>query len=162
MKKLLAVICGVSLLAACSTKEGADLYGDGSGGWNDDVNISDLQSTDITSKFNNAVNAVVYYPFNSSDLTGEAKSYLTEQADWLKNNQRALIVIEGRCDERGTREYNLALGERRANAARSYLVAKGVNPNRIRTISYGKEKPTVLGSTEEAWAKNRSATTVAY
>ena len=69
---------------------------------------------------------------------------------------------EGRCDERGTREYNLALGDRRANMAASYLISNGIASNRIRTISYGKDKPVVLGSNEEAWAKNRSATTVAY
>lgn len=163
LKNLLAVVCGVSLLAACASQEqGADLYGNGAGGWAEDVNISDLQANSTTEKFASEVNAVVYFPFNSSDLTSEAKSFLSEQAAWLNDNPRALIVIEGRCDERGTREYNLALGDRRANAARSYLVAKGVASDRIRTISYGKEKPVVLGSTPEAWAKNRNATTVAY
>ncbi len=162
-KKLFAVVCGLSLLSACSSsKEGAELYGNAAGGWRNDVNISDLQPTGVTEEFAGAVNAVVYFPLNSSSLTQEAKTFLTQQADWLKDNPKALIVVEGRCDERGTREYNLALGERRANAARSYLVAKGVNPDRIRTISYGKEKPVVLGSTESAWAKNRNATTVAY
>lgn len=162
-KQVLGIVCGAALLSACaSSEQGADLYGNANGGWADDVNISDLTATDTTAKFNSEVTAVVYFPFNSSDLTSDAKSYLSEQAKWLKENPRALIVIEGRCDERGTREYNLALGERRANAARSYLVAKGVSADRIRTISYGKEKPVVLGSTPAAWAKNRNATTVAY
>ncbi len=70
------------------------------------------------------------------------------------------MTIEGHCDERGTREYNLALGERRANAAKNYLVALGIDPNRIRTISYGKERPAVIGSNEAAWAQNRRAVTV--
>lgn len=162
-KQILGIVCGAALLSACaSSEQGADLYGNANGGWADDVNISDLTATDTTAKFNSEVTAVVYFPFNSSDLTSDAKSYLSEQAKWLKENPRALIVIEGRCDERGTREYNLALGERRANAARGYLVAKGVSADRIRTISYGKEKPVVLGSTPSAWAKNRNATTVAY
>ena len=87
---------------------------------------------------------------------------MAEQAAWLKDNPRALIVIEGNCDERGTTEYNFALGERRANAARRYLIANGVEASRIRTISYGKEKPVATGSNEEAWAKNRNATTIAY
>lgn len=163
LKKLLAVICTVSLLSACaSQKDGADLYGNGQGGWNDDVNIADLQETAMTQKFKDETQSVVYFVLNSSDLTGDARAALAEQAEWLKANPRVLIVIEGRCDERGTREYNLALGERRADAARSYLIAQGISPDRIRTISYGKEKPVVLGSTEEAWSKNRSATTVAY
>ena len=163
LKKVFAVVCALSLVAACASKEqGADLYGDKNGGWRDDVNISDLKATSTTKKFASEVNAVVYFAFNSSTLDAEAKQYLTEQAAWLKENPRALIVVEGRCDERGTREYNLALGERRANAARSYLIAKGIAKNRIKTISYGKERPVVTGSTEEAYAKNRNATTVAY
>lgn len=163
LKKLFAIICTVSLLGACASKQqGADLYGNASGGWKDDVNIADLQPTSTTEDFADEVNAVVYFAFDSAVLNDEAKEYLTEQATWLKDNPRALIVIEGRCDERGTREYNLALGERRANAAASYLIAKGVAKNRIKTISYGAEKPVVSGSTEEAYAKNRNATTVAY
>lgn len=163
LKKLFAVVCALSLVSACaSQKEGADLYGNTMGGWSDDVNISELNPTSTTDQFKDDTNSVVYFKLNSSDLDSEARAALTEQAEWLKANPRALIVIEGRCDERGTREYNLALGERRANAARSYLIAKGISADRIRTISYGKEKPVVLGSSEEAWAKNRNATTVAY
>ncbi|MGN1062779.1 MAG: peptidoglycan-associated lipoprotein Pal [Alphaproteobacteria bacterium] len=163
LKKLFAIVCAVSLLGACASKEqGADLYGDSNGGWQQNVNISDLKSTATTEQFADEVNAVVYFAFDSAALNAEAKTYLTEQAAWLKAHPRALIVIEGRCDERGTREYNQALGERRANAARSYLVAHGVEAKRIITISYGSEKPVVSGSTEEAYAKNRNATTVAY
>ena len=163
LKKLFAIICIVSLLGACASKQqGADLYGNASGGWKDDVNIADLQPTSTTEDFADEVNAIVYFAFDSAVLNDEAKEYLTEQAAWLKDNPRALIVVEGRCDERGTREYNLALGERRANAAASYLIAKGITKNRIKTISYGAEKPVVSGSTEEAYAKNRNATTVAY
>ena len=163
LKKLLAVICTVSLLSACaSQKDGADLYGNGNGGWNDDVNIADLQDTANTQRFKDETNNVVYFVLDSSDLSAEAKADLAGQAKWLAENPRVLVVIEGRCDERGTREYNLALGERRTMAARSYLIAQGISPDRIRIISYGKEKPVVLGSSEEAWAQNRSATTVAY
>ncbi len=162
-KKLFAIICTVSLLGACASKQqGADLYGNASGGWREDVNIADLQPTSTTEEFAEEVNAVVYFAFNSAALSDEAKDYLNEQATWLNDNPRTLIVVEGRCDERGTREYNLALGERRANAAASYLIAKGVAKNRIKTISYGAERPVVSGSTEEAYAKNRNATTVAY
>ncbi len=163
LKKLFAVVCAVSLLSACASKEqGADLYGNTAGGWRDGVNISDLKPTGLTEDFADEVNAVVYFAFDSAVLSSEAKAYLTEQADWLKDNPRALIVIEGRCDERGPVDYNLALGERRADAARSYLVSKGIASNRIKTISYGSDRPVVAGSTEEAYAKNRNATTVAY
>ena len=116
----------------------------------------------MTKAFHNETNDVVYFALNSSSLDATAKADLKAQAEWLKKNPKALIVVEGRCDERGTREYNLALGDRRANIARSYLISNGVPANRIKTISYGKDKPVVLGSNEEAWAKNRSATTVAY
>ena len=161
LKKLLAVVCAVSFLSACaSQKDGADLYGNGQGGWNDAVNISDLQETAMTQKFKDENQNVVYFALNSSDLDGDSKSVLAEQAEWLKANPRVLVVIEGRCDERGTEEYNLALGERRANAVKQYLISKGVAADRISTISYGKERPAVLGNNEAAWAQNRRAVTV--
>lgn len=163
LKRILAVVCVVSFLSACaSQKDGADLYGNGQGGWNDNVNISDLQDTAMTQKFKDANQNVVYFALDSSSLDGDSKAVLSQQAEWLKANPRVLIVIEGRCDERGTEEYNLALGERRADEARRFLVMKGISSDRIRIISYGKERPVVPGSTEEAWAKNRNATTVAY
>ena len=162
-QKLLAVVCGAALLTACASKqEGADLYGNTAGGWNSDVDVTDIDATGLTKQFRKETTPVVYFRLTSSDLDGAARSTLAEQAAWLKKNPRALIVIEGNCDERGTTEYNFALGERRANAAKRYLIANGVESKRIRTISYGKEKPTATGSTEEAWAKNRNATTVAY
>ena len=163
MKKLLASICAILLVSACSSKQGFETYGDETtGGWKDDVNIADLEATAMTKAFRNETNDVVYFALNSSSLDATAKADLRAQAEWLKKNPKALIVVEGRCDERGTREYNLALGERRASMAASYLMANGISANRIRTISYGKDKPVVLGSDEESWAKNRSATTVAY
>ena len=116
----------------------------------------------MTQKFKDANQNVVYFALDSSSLDGDSKAVLSQQAEWLKANPRVLIVIEGRCDERGTEEYNLALGERRADEARRFLVMKGISSDRIRIISYGKERPVVPGSTEEAWAKNRNATTVAY
>jgi len=162
-KKLFAIVCAVSLVSACATKqEGADIYGNGNGGWNQDVDVSNLDKTRYTNEFNDDVTPVVYFKLNSSDICPKGKTVLGEQADWLKKNPRALVLVEGNCDERGTTEYNFALGERRANAVRRYLVRNGVASNRIRVISYGKEKPVALGSDEESWAKNRNATTVAY
>ena len=163
MKKLLTSVCAVLLVSACTAKQGFETYGDeATGGWKEGVNIADLEATGMTKAFRNETNDVVYFALNSSSLDATAKADLRAQAEWLKKNPKALIVVEGRCDERGTREYNLALGERRASMAASYLMANGISANRIRTISYGKDKPVVLGSDEESWAKNRSATTVAY
>ena len=85
----------------------------------------------------------------------DGRQTLSKQAEWLKKYTNYPITIEGKCDERGTREYNLALGERRANAVKQYLVAQGVPAQRINTISYGKERPEVVGSDEGAWARNR-------
>ena len=101
----------------------------------------------------------VFYAFNSSQLSSEAQSTLDRQSAWLGRYPQVQVQIAGNCDERGTEEYNLALGQRRANAARDYLVAKGTDGSRMTTISYGKDRPTALGSNEEAWAQNRNAIT---
>lgn len=94
------------------------------------------------------------------DIDGTARGILDSQADWLQRYPNVRITIEGHCDERGTREYNLALGDRRANSAKNYLVARGIAAARITTISYGKERPQALGSDEASWAQNRRAVTV--
>ncbi len=98
-----------------------------------------------------------FFDFDSAALTAEAKSTLDADAREMKRVMDKNVTIEGHCDERGTKAYNLALGEKRANAARDYLVAMGVNPSRITTISYGKERPFDPGHNEAAWAKNRRA-----
>ena len=97
----------------------------------------------------------VFFAFDRSDLNDNSQATLQKLAAWLTTYPNVTLTIEGHCDERGTREYNLALGERRADAARDYLVALGINGGRLTTISYGKERPAVLGSNEEAWAQNR-------
>jgi peptidoglycan-associated lipoprotein len=102
----------------------------------------------------------IFFAFDRSDISPEAREILTRQADWLRRYPNVTVTIEGHCDERGTREYNLALGERRAQAAKNVLVASGIPASRVSTISYGKERPAVAGSTEEAWAQNRRAVTV--
>ncbi|MEC8121561.1 MAG: peptidoglycan-associated lipoprotein Pal [Pseudomonadota bacterium] len=102
----------------------------------------------------------VYFGYDSSALSDDAQATLMRQAGFLRGNPSLTVTIEGHCDERGTREYNLALGERRATAARDYLLAQGVDPARIRVISYGKERPVASGSTEQSWSKNRRAATV--
>ena len=107
-----------------------------------------------------AIGNTVYFAFDSSALSGDTEGTLMRQAAFLNANPALTVTIEGHCDERGTREYNLALGERRATAARDFLLAQGVDSARIRTISYGKERPAVAGSNDSAWAKNRRAATV--
>jgi peptidoglycan-associated lipoprotein len=97
----------------------------------------------------------IYFDFDKSEIKPEAQATLKEKAEWLKQNPEYSVRIEGHCDERGTNEYNLALGERRANAAKKYLISLGVSEDRIRTISYGEERPADPRHNEEAWAKNR-------
>ncbi len=102
----------------------------------------------------------VFFDFDKSDLRPDAIETLNRQADWLKTYPSVTVTIEGHCDERGTREYNLALGERRASSAKQYLESMGIGGGRLDTISYGKERPAVLGSNEAAWAQNRRAVMV--
>jgi peptidoglycan-associated lipoprotein len=102
----------------------------------------------------------IFFTFDSAEVTPEAQLILQRQAEWLKRYPNVTVTIEGHTDERGTREYNLALGERRAQAARNVLVALGISASRMSTLSYGKERPDVPGSTEEAYAQNRRAVTV--
>lgn len=101
----------------------------------------------------------VFYGYDRHDLTPEARETLRRQAAWLASYRDARILVSGNCDERGTREYNLALGARRAGAARDYLISQGVDPSRISTVSYGKERPACRESGEACWAVNRNATT---
>ncbi len=97
----------------------------------------------------------VFFDYDKSDLRSDARAQVEKWAAWLKKYPQNNVTIEGNCDERGTREYNLALGERRASAAKKYLTALGIEARRINTISYGKERPAVVGSNEAAWAQNR-------
>jgi peptidoglycan-associated lipoprotein len=100
---------------------------------------------------------VAYFDFDSYRINGSGKKALKGNADWMKANGSSTIQIEGHCDERGTTEYNLALGERRANAARDYLIRLGIDKSRISVISYGEERPSDPGHDESAWSKNRRA-----
>ena len=107
-----------------------------------------------------SIGDTVLFGYDSSQLSADAMATLDAQAALLNAKPSFRVKIEGHADERGTREYNLALGERRASATRDYLVAKGVDGSRIRIVSYGKERPAVVGSNEDAWAKNRRSVTV--
>lgn len=102
----------------------------------------------------------VNFDLDSFDIDARARAILDSQAEWLARYPNVAVTLEGHADERGTREYNLALGDRRANAAKNYLAARGVSSTRISTISYGKERPLALGSDEASWAQNRRAVTL--
>ena len=103
---------------------------------------------------------VIYFDTDKYDIDAEDQQALRQQAQYLQQYPNVRATVEGHADERGTREYNLALGERRANAAKNYLVSLGVPANRVTTVSYGKERPVALGSNEQAWARNRRAVTI--
>jgi len=102
----------------------------------------------------------VFFDTDRHDLSTEAQYVLQKQAQWFQANPGTTAVIEGHADERGTREYNLALGARRANSALAFLISQGVEAGRLRAVSYGKERPAAVGSDESAWAQNRRAVTV--
>lgn len=99
----------------------------------------------------------IYFEFDKSTLTPQAKKSLVKKAEWLRANRDVKVIIEGHCDERGTNEYNLALGDRRAASTKTFLVDLGIAPSRLTIISYGEERPLISGHNEEAWAKNRRA-----
>lgn len=158
--KFLSVLAAVALLAACETAPESSGDSMSSGGASTStatqsapaaVQIQPGSQEDLVVN----VGDRVFFDFDKSNLRPEARETLTKQAAWLSKFPGVRVVIEGHCDERGTREYNLALGERRANSVKDYLVALGINPARLKTISYGKERPAAIGHNETAWAQNR-------
>lgn len=166
--RILAMIAAAALLAACSStpEEVAELKG--AGGAQPAMPTATpapqqqaMRQQDLGPAAELAqIGDRVLFDTDKSDLAPAARATVDKQAAWMKKYANVTVTIEGHCDERGTREYNLALGERRAIAVKNYLVALGVPASRIRTISYGKERPAVVGSTEQAWAQNRRGVTV--
>jgi peptidoglycan-associated lipoprotein len=118
---------------------------------------SEAMQRDMMMSKNRFLNENVYFDFDDASLNYQAQEVLKQKAMWLRNSADANVVIEGHCDERGTNAYNLALGERRAESAKAFLVNLGISGARLTTISYGEEKPLDMGQNEEAWAKNRRA-----
>ena len=158
--RIISLLGALLLLAACSSPPPeapppAPPGGPGGGGIGS-RNIVPGSQQDLEASAGDRI----FFAFDRSDISPEAREILARQADWLRRYPNVTVTIEGHCDERGTREYNLALGERRAQAAKNVLVALGIPAARISTISYGKERPAVVGSTEEAYAQNRRAVTV--
>lgn len=153
--KSLAVLSAVLLISACDTVPGSSGGADGKGGMAGGPTRPGSQE-DLSQN----VGDRVFFEYDSAVLSADAQHTLERQAAWLKQYSNMNITVEGHCDERGTREYNLALGERRAASAKKYLVGQGIAASRISTISYGKERPAVIGSDESAWGQNRRAVSV--
>ena len=149
LKNTFLVVIACLALTACATKKvSTQLQGDVYTG------------TDTVEYLASGVPDRVFFATNESVLTTASRETLRKQAAWLRKNSKVTIVLEGHADERGTREYNLALGERRANAAKDYLMTYGISENRISVISYGKERPVDSGSNPLSWSKNRRSVTV--
>ena len=150
LRNFLYVVLACFVLSACATKK---------------VSTGQLQGdvytgSDTVEYLATGVKDRVFFATNESVLTTASRETLRKQAAWLRKNSKITIVLEGHADERGTREYNLALGERRANAARDYLMTYGISGKRISTISYGKEKPVNPASSPLSWSQNRRSVTV--
>ena len=147
--KILFIVFAAALLSACATKKVTNqMQGDVYTG------------KETVEYLASGVPDRVFFATNESVLTTASRETLRKQAAWLRKNSKFTVVLEGHADERGTREYNLALGERRANAAKDYLMTYGISGNRISVISYGKERPVDSGSNPLAWSKNRRSVTV--
>ena len=173
--KILLTMFLAVFISACSTtsKDTADSSGSGTSG---EFNTASTTSEDVagvdttTSDFSGVIRGTqedlivsvgdrVFFGYDSAELDADAQELLQAQAAWLKQYNKSSIIIEGHCDERGTREYNLALGERRAQAVKNYLNGLGVGISNISTISYGKERPALVGSNDDAWGQNRRSVT---
>ena len=164
----LLVIAALVATGACSKKRPAVLPPapvDGAGGVDQSGAGADPSGGAVTpgsdGDFRRSVTSnTVNFDLDQYDIDARARGVLDSQAEWLARYPNVRITIEGHCDERGTREYNLALGDRRANAAKNYLAARGVSASRISVISYGKERPLATGSDDASWAQNRRAVTI--
>ena len=153
----MALAAVLLLVTACdsSSSDSANKNGNGANGAYGSGN-----GTLGTDSAGNSITDRIFFATASSVVDSEGQAALDKQAQWLKSNSSVSVTVEGHADERGTREYNIALGERRATAAKNYLVGQGVPASRISTISYGKERPAVTGNDESAWSQNRRAVTV--
>ena len=168
-KKFVAIIGAISLLSACETASQKAMTGTSASGSASSSSASSSvdkkKSLFAAAKQTKAEKLIavgdrVLFDYDSATLDSSAKILLDAQSRFLRANTDLNFIVEGHCDERGTREYNLALGEQRATAVRDYLVIQGIDPDRIKVISYGKEKPAVVGSNTMAWSKNRRAVTI--
>jgi peptidoglycan-associated lipoprotein len=168
LARTLMIFAVMFLVTACETTEDAamdesatSIDGSSTGGPLDQIYEGDQQGPAPGTQADLVVNVGdrVFFGYDRYDISDEARATLDKQATWLQQYPDLVVTVEGHADERGTREYNLALGERRANSVKGYLVALGIPASRINTISYGKERPAVPGSNETSWAQNRRGVT---
>jgi peptidoglycan-associated lipoprotein len=151
LKRVIGITAAVLLLAACSSAPPAPGNGPGAHPMSGPGGFAPGSQQDLAATAGDRV----FFAYDQADISSEGQQILQRQAEWLKRYSQVTVTIEGHCDERGTREYNLALGERRAAAVKNVLVAMGIPAARVHTISYGKERPIVVGSSEEGYAQNR-------
>ena len=152
-KYLSLFFAGILLISGCETIGGSS-SGSASG------EFGDPKQANLQAYLQNEIGDRVYFETDKHNISSSSAFTLESQANWLKSTPGFQLLIEGHCDERGTREYNLALGERRGNAVKEFLASLGVDPGRLTVISYGKERPAAEGSTSEAWSENRRAVLV--
>ena len=162
--RILSVFAAVALLAACESapEGGASTGTGGQGGASTATGTAKAipaPAAGTLAEFQASAGDRVFFDYDKSSVRADAGAILKKQAEWLKKYPGVTAIVEGHCDERGTREYNLALGNRRAAAVRDALVAKGVDAKRLKIVSYGKEKPASVGSNESAWSQNRRGVT---
>ncbi|MDC3091300.1 peptidoglycan-associated lipoprotein Pal [Rickettsiales bacterium] len=156
IKNYIVTILAVFLLASCETTGGSS----GDAVPTNSYATGESSMADLQSYLQNEIGDRVYFDTNKHNVNASAAFILEAQANWLKATPGFTVILEGHCDERGTRDYNLALGERRANSIKEFLISLGVDGSRLQTISYGKERPAAEGSTSEAWAENRRVVTI--
>ncbi len=185
MKRFLLLAAGAALLTACETASEIDAIASGASGSSATTSTASSGSSDSSSSSSSSTSSSgassesattysydtdpktalikvgdrVLFGYDSSELDDDDRSVLDNQAKFLNQNPTLKVTIEGHCDERGTREYNLALGEKRASAVKDYLISVGINSERVSVVSYGKERPQVLGSNKAAWSMNRRSVT---
>ena len=188
MKRFLLLAAGAALLTACETASEIDAIATGASGSSASTSTASSGSSDSSSSSSSSTSSSgasgsssdstttysydtdpktalikvgdrVLFGYDSSELDDDDRSVLDNQAKFLNQNPSLKVTIEGHCDERGTREYNLALGEKRASAVKDYLISVGINSERVSVVSYGKERPQVLGSNKAAWSMNRRSVT---
>jgi len=160
--KGLCLAAAIALLAGCESTPKSDASAQPSGGQAPQQSVASEAKPEMKGpapgsqeELDLTIGSLIYFDFDKYDLKPEARATVERWAQWLQQNPAVTVTIEGHADERGTREYNLGLGERRATAARNYLIALGVNADRLGTISYGKERPVCSTSNEACWSQNR-------
>jgi|SaaInl4_135m_RNA_FD_contig_41_262819_length_949_multi_3_in_0_out_0_1 peptidoglycan-associated lipoprotein len=170
--KIIGLFAALLLVGACQAPSDDSASGEGAGGTDGGAGVDSADTGDVSTgtmsgpeagsvdEWMQDVGYMINFGFDKSNLMSEARSILDRQAEWLMMYTGYSVTVEGHCDERGTREYNLALGERRASSVKNYLVALGVDPSRISTISYGKERPLAMGHDEGAWGQNRRGVSI--